>query len=508
MTYPVYDLLIIGGGINGVSIARDAAGRGLSVLLVEQDDLASHTSSASSKLAHGGLRYLARGDVRLVRESLQERTHLLANAPHICRPLRFILPTDLLPQPRLMLKAGLWLYDHLGGKTGLPPSGTVDLARGVEGRALKSGYQHAFSYMDGWVEDMRLVVLTAMDARSRGATIRTRTRFTAAAPVAEGWQVHLADTHSFGQTATEEVRARCLINTAGPWVGEVHRQLNATAPTPVKLVRGSHIVVPRLYEGNWAYILPGDDGRVVFALPFETDFTLIGTTDVEVSQPEARPTCSAAERDYLLNRAGGYFRQRLDPSAIIHSYAGLRALYDNGKGKAQDITRDYKFVRQEDPAPALHVYGGKITTARRLAERALDEIAPFFPELASSPVRAGWTATTPLLGGDLRGDLGGDLGGNTLDGYMQHCQTLWPWLDQALLQRWVYQFGSQIEAMLDGVSSKAGLGAQVLPQLYEIEIDWLMRHEFAKTAEDIVWRRTRLGLRLTHQQIEDLAERL
>ncbi len=499
MTYSLYDLLIIGGGINGVSIARDAAGRGLSVLLVEQDDLASHTSSASSKLAHGGLRYLARGDVRLVRESLQERKRLLANAPHICRPLRFVLPTRLLHQPRFVVGAGLWIYDHLGGATGLPSSAALDLSRGVEGRALKSDYQHGFSFMDGWVEDMRLVVLTAVAARRSGATIRTRTRFSSATPMADGWQVYLTDTRGTGQTATEEVHARCIINTAGPWVGEVHRQLNATAPTPVKLVRGSHIIVPRLYEGNWAYVLPGDDGRVVFALPFESDFTLIGTTDVEVSQPETQPVCSLAERDYLLNRAGGYFRQRLDPSTIVHSYAGLRALYDNGKGKAQDLTRDYKFIRQEGPAPALHVYGGKITTARCLAERALDEIAPFFPELASSPVRAGWTKTALLPGGDL---------GGTLDDFMQHCQIRWPWLDQALLQRYVFQFGSQINGLLDGTTSKAGLGAQVLPQLYEIEIDWLMKQEFAQTAEDIVWRRTRLGLRLVPQQIEDLAERL
>lgn len=491
----IFDLLIIGGGINGAAIAREASGRNLSVCLVEQGDLAQATSSASSKLAHGGLRYLARGDVRLVHESLQERQILLQNAPHICWPLRFVMPYVGMTMPRFMVRTGLWIYDHLGGKSSLPAAQSLVLKGRMEGRPLQPQITHGFSYSDAWVEDMRLTVLNAVDAKHKGASIRPRTRFEGAGQVTENgqslWRIRLSSSQGH-----EEVRARKIINAAGPWVGELHRLLNPRAIAKMRFVQGSHLILPRLYDGQHAYILPNHDGRIVFALPFERDFTIIGTTDHPLSQPELKPSCSPAERDYLLNTASDFFRVPVDQSRIVSSYSGIRALYDDGKKNAKDITRDYHLVTDHDGA-SLHVYGGKITTARHLAQRVVDT-------LTNHPARhlfsaQSWSASSPLPGGDL------DL---PRAEWIAAQQKRYSFLDAALVARYASQYGSRIHSLLDGCSAIGQLGHELAPNLYEIEVDWLKREEFAQTAEDILWRRTRLGLRFSPQQIALLAERL
>lgn len=484
-----FDLLIIGGGINGAGIARDAAGRGLRVLLAEQDDLASATSSRSSKLVHGGLRYLETRQFRLVRESLQEREVLLKNAPHIIWPLRFVLPHVPAMRPRWMIRAGLFLYDHIGGKVSLPHSQYLNLASAPEGKPLQGSYTQGYSYSDCWVEDMRLVVLSAMDAAGRGAVIRTRTKVTAAQAEGSHWRVRLSSPN--GQ---EDVSAKVLVNAAGPWVGDV---LGLTHPgtvvgrTPVRLIKGSHIVVPRIHGGDWAYICQNDDGRIVFFLPYEQDFTLIGTTDVPFDGNPAAVSCSDSERDYLLGVAARFLRVPPTAFSIVHSFAGVRALYDDGKANAKDITRDYILKLETAPAPLLSVFGGKITTYRRLAEHALEKLAPLFPTL-SGP----WTAHSPLPGGDM---------GVPFAQYVSHLQQRWPWLPPVLVSRWARLYGTRAAHIVDTAANLADLGEQLLPGLYEAEADYLRRAEFAQNLDDVLWRRTRLGLRYTPGQVAHLA---
>jgi glycerol-3-phosphate dehydrogenase len=493
----IFDLLIIGGGINGAAIAREAAGRNLSVCLVEQGDLAQATSSASSKLAHGGLRYLARGDIRLVRESLQERQILLQNAPHICWPLRFIMPHVGLNTPRPMVRAGLWIYDHLGGRSTLPTAQSLKLAGKAEGRPLQPQITHGFSYSDAWVEDTRLTVLNAIDAKNKGASIRTRIRFEDAHLITENgqnvWRIRLSSSHGH-----EEVRARKIINAAGPWVGELHRLLNPTATTKMRFVQGSHLILPRLYDGPHAYILPNHDGRIVFALPFERDFTIIGTTDHPLTQAELKPSCTTSERDYLLDTISEFFRIPVDPSRIVSSYAGIRALYDDGKANAKDITRDYHLIPDHDGA-SLHVYGGKITTARHLAQTVVDRLTNFKRSNLLGFGTPSWSAHSALPGGNL------DLPRSE---WIAAQQKRYSFLDPMLVARYASQFGSRIESLLEGCTAIGQLGHELAPGLFEIEVDWLKREEFAQTAEDILWRRTRLGIRLTPQQTALLAERL
>lgn len=470
-----FDLLIIGGGINGAGIARDAAGRGLKVLLVEQDDLASGTSSRSSKMIHGGLRYLETYQFRLVREALQEREVLQRLAPHIIWPLRFILPHVPSMRPRLMLRAGLFLYDHIGGRTSLPRSGALDLRTTPEGRPLLPRYAQGFHYADCWVEDMRLVVLNAQAAAGLGADILTHTRVTALQAGADGWRVRLS--------SNREVMARAVVNAAGPWVGEVLGLNQPGQHPPVRLVKGSHIIVPRLHDGEWAYLCQNDDGRVVFFLPYERDFTMIGTTDVPFDGNPASVTCSAEEQAYLLDITRRFFRTAPGSHAVVHSFAGVRSLYDDGAARAKDITRDYKLTLATAPAPLLSVFGGKITTYRRLAEHALELLAPHFPQMAEA-----WTATTPLPGGDMP------------DGYAAFAaamQERYPWLPADLCTRWCRLYGTRIRDVLDSAGSLRDLGELLAPGLYEAEVDYLVRHEFVTAAEDILWRRTRLGLRLT-----------
>ncbi|GAB4356918.1 MAG: glycerol-3-phosphate dehydrogenase [Oricola sp.] len=510
--HPVVDLMVIGGGVNGCGIARDAAGRGLSVVLAEMNDLASATSSASTKLFHGGLRYLEYFEVRLVREALVEREVLLRAMPHISWPMRFVLPyaADMrfdtetpasrllnaaMPwmkgrRPAWMIRLGLFLYDNLGGRGILPGTRTLDLVGTPEGAPLQDRFRKAFEYSDCWVEDSRLVALNARDAAARGAEIRVRTRVEAAERTGDHWTVALTDVET-GEQGT--VRARALVNAAGPWVGDVIRERIRLASTErVRLVRGSHIVVPRLYRHDKCYFLQGTDGRIVFAIPYETDFTLIGTTDIEHPDPSVKPECTVEEQDYLCAFASSYFRRPVTRGDIVWTYSGVRPLYDDGARSATAATRDYVLkVDGGGGAPVLNVFGGKITTYRRLAEHALDKLAPWFPGMAGA-----WTAGAALPGGDFPVDGIADLRARLAAAY--------PFLDDAHVARLVRAYGTDAFELLGDAGAAGDLGRVFGATLTEREVAWLMEREFARTAEDVAWRRTRLGLRLSTQQIAAL----
>ena len=473
MAMESFDLLVIGGGINGAAIARDAAGRGLSVLLVEKDDLAAHTSSASSKLIHGGLRYLEKYEFRLVRESLREREILLRRAPHLVRPLRFILPDPPGGRPTWFVRLGLLTYDVLAGRSSLPRS------RGVRrddpaGASLKPGFK-LLSYWDAWVDDARLVVVNALDAAERGAEIATRTELLSARREDQGWTAQLSGARS--------VAAGMIVNAAGPWVAELLKgRLGGSGRSAVRLVRGSHIVVPRLWEGDHAYILQQPDGRIVFGLPYG-EFSLIGTTDVPAAGPEDS-VISREEIDYLCAAANPYFTRQIAPADLVWSYAGIRALYDDGAADAKDVTRDYRL--ELDPAPGgklLSVFGGKVTTARALATEALDRLGVGGFK---------FTATSPLPGGHI------------MPGFNAWLEELGAWMPGPLLERLARAYGTRLDRLLDGVDSIGQLGRHFGGGLYEAEVRYLREHEFARTADDILWRRTKLGLRMTAQEQEGL----
>ena len=505
------DLMIIGGGINGCGIARDAAGRGLSVVLAEMNDLASATSSASTKLFHGGLRYLEFFEVRLVRESLIEREVLLAAMPHISWPMRFVLPyhrdmrfegntpagrllARVMPwmkgrRPAWMIRLGLFFYDHLGGRRILPGTRTLDLRRDPAGAPLQDRFAKAFEYSDCWIEDSRLVVLNARDAEAKGAEILTRTKVTSARREDDLWQVTLCDTIS-GATTTR--RARMLVNAGGPWVEQVIRGaagLNASAK--VRLVRGSHIVTRKLFDHDKCYFFQGEDGRIIFAIPYETDFTLIGTTDAEHPDPGEPAVCTAQERDYLLAFASKYFARPVTGQDIVWTYAGTRPLYDDGAKSATAATRDYVLDLDQSGAPMLNIFGGKITTYRRLAEHAMEKIATALPE-TSAP----WTAGAPLPGGDFPVDgvarLTADL------------RTAYPFLTAPWATRLVKAYGTEAREVLGDAASPADLGQDFGATLTEREVAWLISKEYARTAEDVLWRRSKLGLRLGPDQAEAL----
>lgn len=470
-----FDLLVVGGGINGATIARDAAGRGLKVLLVEKDDLAAHASSASSKLAHGGLRYLERFEFGLVRESLSERETLLRTAPHIVRPLRFILPQAEGMRPRWMVRLGLYLYDLLSLRGSLPRSRGV--ARGDPARQpLQDGAARALlSYSDAWVDDARLVVLNALDAAERGAEIATRTELISARRVGEVWRATL----SGGRI----VEAEMIVNAAGAWVCELLRQrLEGAAAAGLRLVKGSHIVVPALHAGDDAYILQQPDGRVVFALPFEGR-TLVGTTDVAVGAPD-EATVSTEEIDYLCAAVNRFFTAETTPDDVEHSYAGVRALYDDGEADAQAVTRDYRL--ELDPAPGaklLSVFGGKLTTARALASEALDR-------LGAGGLK--FTRTTALPGGDIFPE------------FLAWLDEASAWLPPALLARLSRAYGTRMRDVTGEARSVAALGRHFGAGLYEAEVRYLRDHEFARTAEDVLWRRSKLGLAFTPVEVTAL----
>ena len=472
-----YHLLIVGGGINGAGIARDAAGRGLSVLLVEQDDLAAHTSSASTKLIHGGLRYLEYGEIRLVREALVERERLWRMAPHIIWPLRFVLPQTHSPRPAWLVRLGLLLYDHLGGRERLPGTQTIRFDRSDLGAGLRDREGRAFVYSDCWVEDSRLVVLNARDAADRGADIRTRTRLTGARREGNVWRATIV-----GEDGAREVRARALVNAAGPWVAEVLARIpGARTDRGVRLVKGSHIVVPRLYEGAHAFMLQNPDRRVVFAIPYEGRFTLIGTTDEPWQGAPAKAEIGAAEARYLLDTANRYFERQLSEADIAWSYAGIRPLYDDHAGSASAVTRDYVLDLDagEGQAPLLNVFGGKITTYRQLADRALGELARFLPDAG-----AAWTADAPLPGGDMA----------DFDAFAEALIRARPGLPSALLRRLARAYGTRVEWLLGGAATPGDLGEDFGAGLTAREVDYLREAEWASTAEDVLFRRSKLGL--------------
>ncbi len=489
---PQYDLLIIGGGINGAGIARDAAGRGLSVLLVEKDDLAAATSSWSSKLIHGGLRYLEQYEFRLVAEALSEREVLLNIAPHLVHPLRFVMPHVPDLRPRWMIRAGLYLYDHLGRRTRLAGSHGVDFRKSPYGCGLKSALTRGFIYSDCRVDDARLVVANALSARQLGAVILTRTECVFAKRSGEVWRAQL----SCAGAPQRVITARAIVNAAGPWVKQVlNDRLHQPSKDNVKLVKGSHIVVPRLYDGAHAYVLQNDDRRVVFMIPYEGRFTLIGTTDVAVAGDPAAPSASAAEIAYLCRAVNRYLAQPIAPADAVWTYAGIRPLYDDGTADPSAVTRDYTLRLDADAgaAPVLSVFGGKITTYRKLAEHALDKLAPWFPGR-----QAAWTATTALSGGDIPG--GGFA--QFADVRMQHD---FPWLAESLRHALARRHGSNAYQLLQAANGLSDLGTHFGADLYAREVDYLIEREWALTGDDILYRRTKAGLHLTAAQRDMLA---
>ena len=508
------DLFIIGGGINGCGIARDAAGRGLSVTLAEQGDLAQATSSASTKLFHGGLRYLEYFEFRLVREALEERETLLVAMPHISWPMRFVLPyhpdmrfegdtptgrllARLMPwmkgrRPAWLIRLGLFLYDTLGGRKILPATRTLDLTRDPAGRPLQSRFRHAYEYSDCWVEDSRLVALNARDAAQRGATILTRTRVTTATRNGALW-----DITTDGPDGIRTHQSRALVNAGGPWVQDIIRNVaGINASEGVRLVRGSHVVTRKLFDHDRCYFFQGTDGRIIFAIPYEGDFTLIGTTDKDHDGAPQDATCTDAERDYLLHFASQYFARPVTAQDVVWTYSGVRPLYNDGAKSATAATRDYVLSLDTGAdgatgAPLLNVFGGKITTYRRLAESALERLQPFFPQ-----ARGSWTARIALPGGDFPHD-----GVAALTAALK---ARFPFLSDAWAARLIRAYGTDAAALLGDARSPADLGRDFGATLTEAEVRWLTTREFARSAADIVWRRSKLGLRLSADQIDAL----
>jgi glycerol-3-phosphate dehydrogenase len=492
------DLLVVGGGVNGTAIARDAAGRGLSVILCEQDDLAAHTSSASSKLIHGGLRYLEYYEFGLVRKALIEREVLLRAAPHVIRPLRIVMPHDRGQRPAWLLRIGFFLYDHLARRALLPGSRAIDLRRHPAGSGLQEQFVRGFVYSDATVDDARLVVLSAMDAAERGATILTRTTCTDARREAGNWIATLRAED--GSTTT--VQARCIANASGAWAAKFAGQAIRHSPKQsLRLVKGSHIVVPKLFDHDHAYIFQSPDGRIVFAIPYERDFTLIGTTDIEYKGDPARVAIDAQETDYLCELVNRYFRKHIGANDVVWSYAGVRPLLQDAAADAKAVTRDYKLVFDTDGAPLLSVFGGKITTARKLGEEAVDLIAPVLGN-----ARKAWTAGACLPGGEIVGGGPSNEGVRGFGAYVMELQRRYHWLPPALVERYAHAYGSRTDSMLAGCTEPADMGSEILPGLFEVELRYLASREWARSAEDVLWRRTKLGLHLRPGSAETLAE--
>ncbi len=502
----VTDLFIIGGGINGCGIARDAVGRGLTVTLAEKGDLAQATSSASTKLFHGGLRYLEYFEFRLVREALEERETLLVAMPHISWPMRFVLPYQkdmrfdgstptsrllgyVMPwmkgrRPAWLIRFGLFLYDTLGGRQILPATRSVDLASDPAGAALKPIFSKAYEYSDCWVEDSRLVALNARDAVQRGARIMTRTRVTSASREGNLWCVT-----TLGPQGEATYYAKALVNAGGPWVEDVLRGVvRINSSEKVRLVRGSHIVTRKLYDHDRCYFFQGKDGRIIFAIPYEQDFTLIGTTDVEHASVAQAPVCTVEERDYLCAFASEYFAKPVTAEDVVWSYSGVRPLYDDGAKSATAATRDYVLTVDDKGAPMLNVFGGKITTHRRLAESALEKLAPYFPG-----VKGKWTARVALPGGDFPHD--------GVAALTNALKARYPFLSDYWAGRLVRGYGTDAQVMLGAAKTPADLGRDFGATLSETEVRWLMQHEFARAGDDVVWRRSKLGLRMTKDQV-------
>nr|WP_314370759.1 glycerol-3-phosphate dehydrogenase [uncultured Acinetobacter sp.] len=482
----IYDLAVIGGGINGVGIAADASGRGLSVFLCEKDDLASHTSSASSKLIHGGLRYLEHKEFRLVREALAEREVLLAKAPHIIRPMRFIMPHRPHLRPAWLIRTGLFFYDHLGKREKLLGSNNVYFK---EDSPLNSAITRGFEYSDCAVDDARLVVLNAMHAREKGADIVTRTRCLSARRDGQYWIVDLENEH--GQF---QIKAKALVNAAGPWVAQFIKQdLELKSPYGIRLIQGSHIIVPKLYEGDKAFIMQNDDRRIVFAIPYLDQYTMIGTTDREYQGDPAQVQITQAETDYLLEVSNAHFKKQLTQADVIWTFAGVRPLCDDESDNPSAITRDYTLAlsqENDEQAPLLSVFGGKLTTYRKLAESAMQQLKPFFPEMKGS-----WTATEALPGGENM---------ESVEQLMREIRAQVTDASEALVKRWASAYGSRIWNILGEKSSVEQLGQHFGQGLYAREVDYLCAAEWVTTSQDVLWRRSKLGLSFTQKETETL----
>jgi len=500
-----FDLFVIGGGINGVGIARDAAGRGLKVGLAEQGDLAGATSSASTKLFHGGLRYLEFFKFRLVKESLIEREVLLKAMPHISWPMRFVLPfhkdmrfetstptsrllNSVMPwmkgrRPSWLIRLGLFLYDTLGGREILPGTSTLKLRQSPEGFPLKQKFEKAYEYSDCWIEDSRLVVLNARDAELRGAEVSVRTKVLSGERSDGVWRLDLSD----GRTVT----AKVVVNAGGPWVEDVLKGvLRRNAREGVRLVRGSHIVVPKLFDHDKCYFFQGEDGRIIFAIPYETDFTLIGTTDQEHSELGEAPVCSPDEQQYLCDFASNYFEQPVTREQIVWTYSGVRPLYDDGASSATEATRDYVLSMDTQGAPLLNVFGGKITTYRRLAEAALEKLQPHLQ------MDGPWTAGVALPGGDFKVSEVAEL--------IDKLQRDYEFLDERWAKRLIRAYGTEAWTVLGQARTADDLGKDFGANLTEAEVIWLRKKEYARAAEDVVWRRSKLGLRMSAEEIAAL----
>lgn len=493
MTEPEFDIFVIGGGINGCGIARDAVGRGYRVALAEMNDFGSGTSSGSTKLIHGGLRYLEHYEFRLVREALMEREVLWAMAPHIIWPMRFVLPFQKGGvRPAWLIRLGLFLYDHLGGRKLLPATKTLDMRRDPAGKPLKPFFSKAFEYSDGWVDDARLVVLNARDASDRGALILARTKVMSCRRERGRWSVEVEDQRT---GARRTFTAKMLVNASGPWVDQVLAgTMGQNANRQVRLVQGSHIVVKKKFEGTRAYFFQNPDNRIIFAIPYEQDYTLIGTTDRDFEGDPKNASISPEEIFYLCSAASEYFAEPVSSQDIVWTYSAVRPLYDDGASKAQEATRDYVLkVDATDATPLLNVFGGKLTTYRRLAEHALEKIAEEIGGKGST-----WTATSRLPGGDF-----------DVNGYQEQVAKLMaahPFLGAAHAQRLVRAYGTAAFEMLRGAQSQNDLGRYFGGDLYGREVDWLMAHEWAHQAEDVIWRRTKQGLRLSADEVHVLEE--
>ena len=472
----IYDIAVIGGGINGVGIAADAAGRGLSVFLCEKDDLASHTSSASSKLIHGGLRYLEHYEFRLVREALAEREVLLRKAPHIVKQMRFVLPHRPHLRPAWMIRAGLFLYDNLGKREQL--AGSKSLKFGADS-ALKSEITKGFEYSDCWVDDARLVVLNAMAAREKGAHIHTRTRCVSARRSKGLWHLHLERADG----SLLSIRAKALVNAAGPWVAKFIRDdLKMESPYGIRLIQGSHLIVPKLYEGEHAHILQNEDQRIVFTIPYLNRFTLIGTTDREYTGDPANVAITEGETDYLIKVVNAHFKKQISRDDILHTYSGVRPLCNDESDNPSAVTRDYTLALSggSEEAPLLSVFGGKLTTYRKLAESAMAQLAPYFTQMKPS-----WTAQASLPGGEQM---------STPQALCALIRDKFDWIPTEIARRWATTYGSRTWRMLEGVENLNDLGEHLGGGLYSREVDYLCSDEWATTAHDILWRRSKLGL--------------
>jgi glycerol-3-phosphate dehydrogenase len=477
------DLVVIGGGINGAGIARDAAGRGLSVILCEKDDLAQGTSSRSGKLIHGGLRYLEYYEFRLVREALIEREVLLNAAPHIVWPMRFVLPHSPEQRPAWLVRLGLFLYDHLGGRKKLPGCRNIDLTRDPEGKPIRGEYTRAFEYSDCWVDDARLVSLNALDAKERGTTVMTRTAATSARRVNGAWEIEFTSTGG----RKSHVRAKAIANAAGPWVENVINGVaGSNSPRRVRLVKGSHIIVRKFWEGPQAYLFQNTDKRVIFVNPYEGGMALIGTTDIPYEGRAEDVAADEREVDYLLAAVNRYLKVPIAKDSIVHKFSGVRPLYDDNAENPSAVTRDYVFDVTGEP-PMLSVFGGKITTYRKLAEHALDKLKPFFPQMT-----APWTASAPLPGGDMPDA--------DFDGFLRAFRREYAWLPEALAHHYARLYGTRAPDVLNGARDMAGLGQHFGGLLHACEIDYLRKAEWAVTAEDVLDRRTKHGLHLTPEQ--------